>query len=112
MGGRPHRLELQWGRTIGQLPSPYTTGEPVGRAVPLGSGALDATSISNAGPSIQMIILTVVALIAGAMMVFNFIGLPALLFGWAVQGDACTCPKRAACTRAATSPGAAPKSAV
>ncbi len=30
---------------------------------------------------IQMVILTVVALIAGAVMIFNFIGLPALLFG-------------------------------
>ncbi len=29
----------------------------------------------------QMVILTLVALIAGAVMVFNFIGFPALLFG-------------------------------
>ena len=37
-------LELQWGRTIGQLPSPaterpVTRRQPVARAVPLGSGA-------------------------------------------------------------------------
>ena len=35
-------LELQWGRTIGQLPSPYTAGNPLIGALPLGPGALDA----------------------------------------------------------------------
>ena len=30
-------LEMQWGRTIGQMPSPYTGGQPADRALPLGS---------------------------------------------------------------------------
>ena len=33
-------LELQWGRTIGQMPSPYTARQPADRALSLGSGAL------------------------------------------------------------------------
>ena len=33
-------LELQWGRTIGQMPSPYHQRQPVDRSVPVGPGAL------------------------------------------------------------------------
>ena len=44
-------LELQWGRTIGQFPSPYTQGQPADGAVPLGSGTLDAADRTNADPA-------------------------------------------------------------
>ena len=46
---------------------------------------------------IQMAILTLVTLVAGAVMVFNFIGLPAMLFGTRHLarnrgGAGCACP--------------------
>ncbi len=41
--GNLTELEMQWGRTIGQFPSPYTSGNPLGRALPLRSGTLTCT---------------------------------------------------------------------
>ena len=38
--GNLTELELQWGRTIGQLPSPYTGRQSACRALPLGPGTL------------------------------------------------------------------------
>ncbi len=38
--GNLTELEMQWGRTIGQLPSPYTAGNPLVAALPLRSGTL------------------------------------------------------------------------
>ena len=61
---------------------------------------------------IQMIILTVVALIAGAVMIFSFIGLPGMLFGVGqYKVTAASCPRPADSTRGAMSPTVAPKSA-
>ena len=37
--GNLTELEMQWGRTIGQMPSPYTAGNPL-LSLPLRSGAL------------------------------------------------------------------------
>ena len=36
--GELTELEMQWGRTIGQLPSPYTAGNPAGRSLPFNQG--------------------------------------------------------------------------
>ena len=45
-------LELQWGRTIGQMPSPYTAGNPLDRPVSLGgllTAALVPHGVDSAG---------------------------------------------------------------
>ena len=45
-------LEMQWGRTIGQMPSPYTAGNPLIAPVPLGSvlnAALAPLGVDPAG---------------------------------------------------------------
>ena len=41
--GNLTQLEMQWGRTIGQMPSPYTGGESIGSALPLRSRLLRCT---------------------------------------------------------------------
>ena len=84
VGVRSDRLELQWGRTIGQFPSPCTAGgrstrrQPADHSVPLGPGAVMHL---HRRAKIQLAIFTVIALVALALMSLQFMKLPAKMFG-------------------------------
>ena len=63
--GELTELELQWGRTIGQLPSPYTAGNPL--TVPtIGIRGHDVPPLTRR-IRIQLAIFAVIALIVGAV---------------------------------------------
>ncbi len=69
-GGNLTELEMQWGRTIGQMPSPYTGGQPVDRALPM--GAYDTIRLSRS-VWIQLAILTTITVVAvGIAMAIRF----------------------------------------
>lgn len=71
-------LEMQWGRTIGQMPSPYTGRNPLMEPYHFDQGP---SMHLNRGIKIQLAIFSIVSLIAALIMVFGYIKLPVLLFG-------------------------------
>ena len=105
--GNLTELELQWGRTIGQMPSPYTAGNPLVAPYHWDQGP-DVPPLTRR-ILIQLAIFAIVALVGGAVMVFGYIQLPAM-FGVGRYGSPSSCRGRPACIRAATSPIAEPKS--
>ena len=65
-------LELQWGRTIGQMPSPYTAGNPL--IAPYRWGRTDAATDRTVWT--QLAILAAVTVIACGVMAFGFVKFP------------------------------------
>ena len=67
---------MQWGRTIGQMPSPYTAGNPLIAPYRFGERTDMVRLPRRSGPSWR--ILAAVTLIAGGVMAFGFVNVPAL----------------------------------
>ena len=77
--GNLTELELQWGRTIGQIAQPrYIAGT---RWRPVPPQIRDADVRLDRRIKVQLALFTVIAMTAGAVMIFHYIDAPVLLFG-------------------------------
>ena len=82
--GNLTELEMQWGRTIGQMPSPCMAGS---QYTPATRWSCPTTStrgrdiVLTRRIKIQLAVFATVSLIAGAIMIFAYMQVPAVLFG-------------------------------
>ena len=67
---------MQWGRTIGQMPSPYTAGNPL--IAPYHFGGTEMLRLPRP-VWIQLAILGIITVVSVGIMAFGFIDVPALL---------------------------------
>ena len=93
--GNLTELEMQWGRTIGQMPSPHTAGNPL--IAPYHFGGTEMLRLPRP-VWIQLAILGIITVVSVGIMAFGFIDVPALL-GIGRYTVTVDLPASAGCTR-------------